>query len=319
MPHGAGRIRIGRALGRAGCLTLFGVVLLGAVPASSVAARAEPPPILGNWEAAGFGEIHVRSVGSHFSGTIVSPDPDSICPLRVGSEAWRVNDPITVPPNSWRFPGSMVWSYTNPCMSAGFGVAQWTFASVPDSGQYCSTPPGGGAQFCDNFFRVGLLPSPLAPYSVSSVLVKCMSDTAFYQRTTFYCNQLYYAAHPGKVKTQVYLCTMFTTGWSFIYGTLPVCPQTIGSSFGPRASHARRAAQFRRPRKKVKVLRVAAASMTFSKPGYKGFDLKPTKRARRILKKSAKHHKRLPLTVVSTFRSSSGKTIQRRRHFVIKP
>ncbi len=319
MQHRAGRIRIGRALGRAGCLTLFGVALLGALPAASAAGRAEPPVVLGNWEAPGFGTINVRGIGSHFSGTIVRPDPDSICPLRTGSEAWKINSSIAGPPNAWIFTGSIIFSYINPCKSAGFGRAQWNFSTVPDSGQLCAFPPTGGGQQCLDFSRVGLLPNPLAPYSVSGVLARCMSETDFYRRLTYVCNQLYYAAHPGKVKTEVYLCTMFTTGWSWIYGRLPVCPQTIGSSFGSRASHARRAAVFRKPRKKVKVLKVASASMKFSKPGYKGFDLKPTRRARRILKKSAKHHKKLPLTVVSTFRSSSGKTIKRRKHFVISP
>ncbi len=297
-------------------MTLFGVALLGALPATSSAGRAQPPVVLGKWEAPGFGVIDVRSVGSYFRGTIVSSDPDSICILPPGREVWRMlNNPITGPPNVWRYDGSLYWSYIDPCRPAGFGAARWTFANPPDSGQYCSTPPNGGAQSCDQFTRVGSGPKPLSPYSISPQSVACMSNLDYISDYGNLCNQLYFTPRPGQLRTEIILCTEFTTGFSWVYGRLPVCPDTVGQT----GLEARRNGDFRKPRKKVKVLKVASKSMKFSKPGYKGFDLKPTKRARRILRKSAKHHKKLPLTVVSTFKTSSGKTITRRKHFAIKP
>jgi hypothetical protein len=174
-----------------------------------------------------------------------------------------------------------------------------------------------------------LLPNGLAPYSVSGVQVRCISDTDFYRRLTYVCNQLYYAAHPGRVRTEVFYCTL-NGGPNF--GEYRQCPGGIYdctgatewkiSSCRPTVAHARipRRGSARKPHaRRVRLVPVARAGLRFPARGYRGVDVKPTKQGRKRLKKLARKHKKLTLVVASAFkRADGGRIVADSARFTIK-
>jgi hypothetical protein len=295
---------------------LVAAAALAAIPAAS-GADTSPPPFLGDWQVQGLGLLHVRQIGSRtdFRGTVVVPDPAAIC-LKPGREIWQVSEQLTGPPNNYRYGGGVEYFAFGSCDSIGFGHGRWDFQNPPDAGQLCGTAPfGGGGVECHNFSRVGAAVAPLSPWAIAPSLVSCLSKPAWFAvqggLSSYLCNQVYYAANPGRLTTQVYLCTEFSNGFSFIYGHLPVCPGFLR----PAGVLARKTGG----KHKVKPLKLAKATLDFGAAGYGGVDIVPTKKGAKILRKAAKHHKKLPLTVVSTFKPTSGPEIKRAKHFRVKP
>jgi len=303
-----GRVLTVRSLYRS-ATTVLAVVIAGlALGPAGVQARTQPPGIVGAWNVDVLGQISVREVRSgHWRGTVVSSPAGC---LRPGMEIWHIDSEA----GAYNFSGSVAF-FASGCRPVGFGPTQWTLSGDFNSGNLCGYAPGGSPQTseCHPFTRVGSPPPAPAAYALNSVFISCTGEVAFFLTNGAYCNRYFYLPRPGRLQTTVMYCTEFSNGYSSLFGRLPVCPGYESSGpgltfLGPRAKHSHR----------DHGVVLAKSVVKLKQAGYGGVDLKLDAKARARMRLVSKHHRKIPVTVVSIFTPPHGKRVIRTKHLTIK-